>query len=109
MVSRPSKIISGSSIVKQVRRFPSGLFFCKDKAYIFKSTVFIFWYQFEDGVVVSFKFNNIKMEKGMIVSNEPGYYEKDKFGIRIENLIYINKIKNKLKFENLTLAPMKQI
>ena len=52
------------------------------------------------------KFNNIKMEKGMIVSNEPGYYEKDKFCIRIENLIYINKIKNKLKFENLTLAPI---
>ena len=27
----------------------------------------------------------------MIVSNEPGYYEKDKFGIRIENLIYVKK------------------
>ena len=42
----------------------------------------------------------------MIVSNEPGYYEKNKFGIRIENLIYVRK-KNKLKhFENLTLAPI---
>ena len=30
----------------------------------------------------------------MIVSNEPGYYEKNKFGIRIENLIYVKK-KNK--------------
>ena len=28
---------------------------------------------------------------GMILSNEPGYYEKDKFGIRIENLVYIKK------------------
>ena len=27
----------------------------------------------------------------MILSNEPGYYEKDNFGIRIENLIYIKK------------------
>ena len=28
---------------------------------------------------------------GMVVSNEPGYYEKNKFGMRIENLIYIKK------------------
>ena len=27
----------------------------------------------------------------MVVSNEPGYYEKDNFGIRIENLIYVKK------------------
>ena len=42
----------------------------------------------------------------MIVSNEPGYYEEGKFGIRIENLIYIKKEKNKLKFKNLTMAPI---
>ena len=29
----------------------------------------------------------------MIVSNEPGYYENGKFGIRIENLITVKKIK----------------
>ena len=29
----------------------------------------------------------------MIVSNEPGYYEKNNFGIRIENLIYVKKVK----------------
>ena len=44
----------------------------------------------------------------MIISNEPGYYENSKFGIRIENLIYTKKIKNKLKFENLTLAPIEK-
>ena len=54
------------------------------------------------------KFNNIKLEEGMILSNEPGYYETNKFGIRIENLLYIKKIKNKLKFENLTLAPIEK-
>ena len=32
----------------------------------------------------------------MILSNEPGYYEKDKFGIRIENLVYIKKRIKKL-------------
>ena len=44
----------------------------------------------------------------MVVSNEPGYYKKDKFGIRIENLIYVKKSKQKLSFENLTLAPIEK-
>ena len=52
------------------------------------------------------KFNNIKIENGMIVSNEPGYYEENRFGIRIENLIYAKKNKNKFYFKNLTLAPI---
>ncbi len=52
------------------------------------------------------KFNKIRLLEGMILSNEPGYYKKDKFGIRIENLIYVKKDKNKLYFENLTLAPI---
>ena len=44
----------------------------------------------------------------MIVSNEPGYYEKEHYGIRIENLVYIKKNKKKLHFENLTLAPIEK-
>ena len=32
--------------------------------------------------------------------------KKKKFGIRIENLIYVKKNKNKIFFENLTLAPI---
>ena len=44
----------------------------------------------------------------MILSNEPGYYKKDKFGIRIENLVYVKKIGRKLSFENLTLAPIEK-
>ena len=50
--------------------------------------------------------NKVKLKKGMILSNEPGYYLKDHYGIRIENLIYVNKYKKKLKFENLTYAPI---
>mgnify|MGYP001473832239 CR=1 FL=1 len=42
----------------------------------------------------------------MILSNEPGYYKKGKFGIRIENLLYVKKTNGKLFFENLTLAPI---
>jgi len=54
------------------------------------------------------KHNSIKIEKGMILSNEPGYYKKNHFGIRIENLIYTKKLKNKLIFQNLTLAPIEK-
>ena len=54
------------------------------------------------------KFNTIKIREGMIVSNEPGYYKKGEFGIRIENLIYVRKNNNKLTFENLTLAPIEK-
>ena len=52
------------------------------------------------------KFNSVELKEGMIVSNEPGYYEEGKFGIRIENLIYVEKNKNRLQFKNLTMAPI---
>ncbi len=50
---------------------------------------------------------------GMIVSNEPGYYKTDAYGIRIENLLAVRKAKKVrgaertlLEFETLTLAPI---
>ena len=52
------------------------------------------------------KYNNVDLKKGMIVSNEPGYYLENRYGIRIENLIYIDQLKNNLIFKNLTLAPI---
>ena len=52
------------------------------------------------------KFNSVKLKEGMILSNEPGYYKKGHYGIRIENLVYIKKNNNNLCFENLTLAPI---
>ena len=54
------------------------------------------------------KYNTIKIKNGMILSNEPGYYKKNHFGIRIENLIYAKKFKDKLFFENLTFAPLEK-
>ena len=54
------------------------------------------------------KNNFFKLKEGMIVSNEPGYYLENKFGIRIENLVFIKKSKNKLYFKNLTLAPLEK-
>ena len=50
--------------------------------------------------------NKVRFKEGMITSNEPGFYKKNHFGIRIENLIYVKKIKNKLQFIDLTLAPI---
>ena len=52
------------------------------------------------------KIIKLNFQEGMIVSNEPGYYQKNNFGIRIENLIYVKKNGNKIFFENLTMAPI---
>lgn len=51
---------------------------------------------------------------GMVVSNEPGYYEDGKFGIRIENLVAIREADTPFRFggmsffgfERLTLHPI---
>ena len=52
-------------------------------------------------------FNNHKILPGMILSNEPGFYKENNFGIRIENLIYCKKINNShSKFINLTMVPI---
>jgi len=50
------------------------------------------------------KNNKVKLKSGMIISNEPGYYKEGHFGIRIENLIYINKN----KFNELTMVPLEK-
>ena len=65
-----------------------------------------FFLNVHEGPQAISKFNEIKLKEGMILSNEPGFYKKGKFGIRIENLIYIKKYNKKLTFENLTLAPI---
>ena len=52
------------------------------------------------------KNNNVRLKEGMILSNEPGYYKKNGYGIRIENLVYVKKKNKNLFFENLTLAPI---
>tara|TARA_E500000331_G_scaffold351624_1_gene398663 strand:+ start:519 stop:2213 length:1695 start_codon:yes stop_codon:yes gene_type:complete len=50
------------------------------------------------------KNNKVNLKSGMIMSNEPGYYKEGKFGIRIENLIYLNKN----KFDELTMVPLEK-
>ena len=65
-----------------------------------------FFLNVHEGPQAISKNNKVLLQAGMVVSNEPGYYEKNKFGIRIENLIYVKKDKNKKKFENLTMVPI---
>ena len=57
--------------------------------------------------------NSVALRPGMIVSNEPGYYKTDAFGIRIENLVAVTEAApldggevDMLAFETLTLAPI---
>ena len=54
------------------------------------------------------KINKVKIKQGMILSNEPGYYKKNNYGIRIENLVYVNKKNKNLFFENLTMVPIEK-
>ena len=43
----------------------------------------------------------------MIITNEPGYYKENDYGIRIENMLHVTDSGNKdfLRFENLTFVP----
>ena len=54
------------------------------------------------------KINTVKIKEGMILSNEPGFYKTNKYGIRIENLVYVRKLKENLFFENLTMVPIEK-
>ena len=55
----------------------------------------------------------VPLQPGMIVSNEPGYYRTDAYGIRIENLVVVRPAaarngdeRKMLEFETITLAPI---
>ena len=59
------------------------------------------------------KSDRTPLEPGMILSNEPGFYKQDDYGIRIENLVMVHEAKPlpggerpMLGFETLTLAPI---
>mgnify|MGYP003948291299 CR=1 FL=1 len=65
-----------------------------------------FFLNVHEGPQAISKYNKVKISEGMILSNEPGYYKKGDFGIRIENLVYVKRSRYKLFFENLTLAPI---
>ncbi|KAG0284223.1 hypothetical protein BGZ97_008261 [Linnemannia gamsii] len=59
-------------------------------------------------------YNDIPLVPGMTLTNEPGYYEDGKFGIRIENVMLVRKAdtlhnfggRGYYGFEHVTLVPM---
>ena len=58
------------------------------------------------------RLGTVDLKPGMILSNEPGYYRKDQYGIRLENLILVTPLekieggeRQMLGFETLTLVP----
>ena len=61
------------------------------------------------------KSDRTPLEPGMILSNEPGFYKQNNFGIRIENLLLIHEAKDidggerpMLGFETLTICPIER-
>jgi len=61
------------------------------------------------------RLSDVPLEPGMILSNEPGYYREDAFGIRIENLLVVEEApplpgadpqRKMLSFRTLTFAPI---
>ena len=59
------------------------------------------------------KLGNVPLKRGMILSNEPGYYKAGAYGIRIENLVLVTEAppvpdaeRPLNTFETLTLAPI---
>ena len=56
---------------------------------------------------ISKRYSNTKLEPGMILSNEPGFYKEGEYGIRIENLVLVvENPDNTLSFNTITLAPL---
>ena len=67
-----------------------------------------FFLNVHEGPQAISKFNKVKIREGMILSNEPGYYKKNSFGIRIENLLFVEQFNKNIYFENLTLVPIEK-
>lgn len=60
---------------------------------------------------ISKKLVDVPLVEGMVLSNEPGYYRADEFGIRIENLELVVELPTQgdfsvLTFESLTRCPI---
>ncbi|KAJ9054469.1 hypothetical protein DSO57_1014149 [Entomophthora muscae] len=67
------------------------------------------------GIGFRIAYNSVPLKKGMTVTNEPGYYEDGKFGIRIENILLVKDAPSSLKtfgnipylaFQNVTMVPI---
>ncbi|KAI9193136.1 peptidase M24, structural domain-containing protein [Polychytrium aggregatum] len=68
------------------------------------------------GIGIRIGYNDIPLAPGMVISNEPGFYNDGKFGIRIENIILVKEVETPnnfggvgyLGFEHVTLVPIQR-
>ncbi|KXN80946.1 putative Xaa-Pro aminopeptidase P [Leucoagaricus sp. SymC.cos] len=66
------------------------------------------------GIGVRIAYNSAPMKPGMTLSNEPGYYEDGKYGVRLENVVLVQEVKTPnnfgdkgfLGFERVTMSPI---
>ncbi|GAM86859.1 hypothetical protein ANO11243_048790 [Dothideomycetidae sp. 11243] len=66
------------------------------------------------GIGTRVQYTEVPLAVGHVISNEPGYYEDGKFGIRIENMFMVKETKTEhqfgdkpfLGFEHVTMVPM---
>jgi Xaa-Pro aminopeptidase len=65
------------------------------------------------GIGTRVQYTEVALSAGNVISNEPGYYEDGKYGIRIENIVVVKETKTKytfgekpfLGFEHVTMVP----
>ena len=65
------------------------------------------------GIGTRTQYAEVALSTGNVLSNEPGYYVEDSFGIRIENIIMVREVETKhsfgdkpfLGFEHVTMVP----
>ena len=68
------------------------------------------------GIGPRLEYSEVALSAGNVLSDEPGYYEDGKFGIRIENMIMAREVETNhrfgdkpyLGFEHVTMVPMCQ-
>ncbi|KAF2263830.1 putative Xaa-Pro aminopeptidase P [Lojkania enalia] len=65
------------------------------------------------GIGTRVQYSEVSLSVGNVVSDEPGYYEDGKFGIRIENMVMVKQVETNhqfgdkpyLGFEHVTMVP----
>jgi Xaa-Pro aminopeptidase len=65
------------------------------------------------GIGTRVQYSEVSLAVGNVISDEPGYYEDGKFGIRIENMVMVREVETNHKFgdkpylgfEHVTLVP----
>jgi len=98
-----NKIQTGKSIDKKARYFLNKINL--DYAHGTGHGVGFFLNVHEGPQAIS-KYNKVLLKPGMILSNEPGFYKENEFGIRIENLVFVCKLNKNIFFKNLTFVPI---